>query len=158
MLKSEYGVKQYDPERLQELIVAAVAGPGRKSVAADLRKPYSTFCHELNGQSGYKLGLDTFVHILLLTKDHGVLDYLESLLGRVAYPVPHVEPPDPVDLIELAAKLTKEFSDVMAETAKALADGELTPSEAAQIRKEASELVNVAMEVTLYLERVATQE
>ncbi len=154
MLMSGNGMEQYDPEALLEKVVGAVAGPGRKAVASMLGKAYSTFSNELADQAGYKLGFHTFVRILLITKDLAALDMIEALMGRVAFRLPTGKSGDPVDLMEMGAGLTKEFSKVLAATAKALADGELDATEASDILLDLEDLIKVCVRLQAYLETI----
>ena len=151
MLKTNYGRREYDPEALLEKVVGAVAGPGRKAVAAKLNKGYSTFTNELANQSGYKLGLDAFVRILLFTGDFAALDMIEDLVGRTAFFLPEEGPADPVDLMQMGAGLTREFSKVLSTTAKALEDGELDPQEALDILSDLEDLIKVCVHLRGYL-------
>ncbi|WP_028316669.1 phage regulatory CII family protein [Desulfatibacillum aliphaticivorans] len=143
-----------DFEELMEKVNVIVGIPGTKAVAPLVNKKYSTLRNEISGQGEAKLGLETFVRIVQVTRDFRALDWIEDLLGRVAFLRPTGEPGDPVDLMKFTAQLAFNFSGVMDETAKALDDKKLDGNEAEQILAQLDDLEKTVVQVRFYLESV----
>jgi hypothetical protein len=84
-------------------------------------------------------------HLIPLTKATGcfdALDYIERTLGRVAFTVPALD----TDVSAVAAEVggvAKEFSHLMLEMSKALADGNVQSHEWPAIARECEHLINV---------------
>lgn len=128
------------------------AGGGVPALAKSINVREGTLYNKVNPtMDGHTLNVDEFRAALLQTKDFRPLDELERDCGRIAYKLPDFSKIGDVALLEAYSKIHKEAGDVAANLSQALADGDITIVEAAQIEKEVLEQVAAMME---FLERV----
>jgi len=80
----------------------------------------------------------------MLLQDFGMMDYLESCLGRVAFGLPGA-PECVVDLQGELARTIREFGDVVQVSGEALEDGLISRNEVKRIEREVHELVRQVM-------------
>lgn len=137
---------------LDLLDIAAKSYP-IKALAPDIGKGESTLRNELTQQPGYKLGLMTAFQIISRTGDLKALDRIEALLGRVAFTLPKSESKNMTPLMQLVAKLTKEFSEHMDAIALAMADGKLDKHEIEKCQKELKDLIEACVNLQAYFEQ-----
>jgi transcriptional regulator with XRE-family HTH domain len=85
-----------------------------------------------------RLPASLIVPLTLLTGNTAILDALEARVGRIAIQVPE-DGRSHFDLVISTAKVCREFGEFLSVYSKALADGEVTPRERAEIDREAYE-------------------
>ena len=119
---------------------------GAHSLAPRLGKAGGTLCHEVRppAASSAKLGLRTALDMMALSGDYGPLHVMCAELGHMAVPLPVVDDDGDDDMQALTARLAdvaREFAEVMAASAAALADRRVTDNELAHVERQFSELV-----------------
>lgn len=100
--------------------------------ASHMRKALSAYdeTHPLNAAK--------VVALTHATGNLALVRYFAEACGCVLVALPRVDP-DNVDVLAHSAKAIKEFSDVLQEASKALADGRVSRDEAAAFEKQAAE-------------------
>ena len=118
------------------------ASCGAERLAEVLGKSASTLYHEVSPtyRGGAKLGLRDAVTLSVATGDAQILEAFALEMGRMVVPLVLAEPGTD-GVAALTAKLAREFSDLVAELSKDLADGHVSSNERARIEREASELM-----------------
>jgi len=136
-----------------DLLDIAAKGYPLKALAPEINKGESTLRNELTIQPGYKLGLNTTILILKKTNDLRALDLIEHMFDRVAFNIPDAKPNDMKSLIEMLAKISKEFGENMIETGKAMEDGTITRTEARSCLTELQDLIEACLHLKGYPEQ-----
>jgi len=119
-------------------------GSGVQAMAQRLGKSYESFRKELAPPEGStaKLGLLDSVKMMKRSGDYRIADAIEAELGRFALPLPQL--PDSLPDTGLSAHLvaiSKEFGDVLQETAIRAADGEISDADLAAVTEQWGQLV-----------------
>lgn len=113
---------------------------GAAALALRMGKNATSLQHELLGTGTAKLGLDDAVALSALAGDLRILQAWAGDAGQMLVPLPGL-PDGPVsDCLLLLGNTAKEFSELVAESAKDLADGKINDNELAGIEREASEM------------------
>jgi hypothetical protein len=114
----------------------------------------STLSHEVCPPEGSsaKFGLLDAVKVMEMTKDHRIMHAMATRLGGMFVPLSglDMESPDTVHLAQVA----REFAEVMAEVAPAMADGVITDNELARIEREWGELQRVGGQMLAHFARL----
>ncbi|HOA72744.1 MAG TPA: hypothetical protein PL151_11200 [Phycisphaerae bacterium] len=140
-------------ERSDEVLKRAADKIGVKALAAELKlspalvyKWCQPFDPEDPDSSGTRNPLDRLAQIIELTGDVDLVNWVCHQAGGFFTPNPEVEQGRfRRDLLMGAQGLVKEFSDMLEEVSRAMADdGAITPTEAARIRKHWEVLKRVA--------------
>lgn len=99
-----------------------------------LRKATSQYddAHPLRG--------DLIVPMTMATRNYAIVEHIAEQCGGVFFQMPHVDAAN-LDVIEHAGTAVREFGDVLAASARALADGRVTPEEAADFRNQGNEAI-----------------
>lgn len=142
----EIGHHSHD-EHGQRLTVDRIAE--RMGVQAHrLRKTLSAYddAHPLNAAN--------VVALTHATRNLSLIRYFAEACGCVLVQLPKVSPAN-VDVLEHAGSAAREFSDVLAEAGKALADGRVTRDEALAFRRQADEAITSLATFALLMERKA---
>lgn len=142
----EIGHHSHD-EHGQRLTVDRIAE--RMGVQAHrLRKTLSAYddAHPLN--AAYVVAL---THA---TRNLSLIRYFAEACGCVLVPLPQVRPGH-IDVITHAGSTAREFSDVLAEAGRALADGRVTRDEALTFRRQTDEAITALATFALLMERKA---
>ena len=129
-----------------------------KALCDEIGKAESTLRNELTEQPGYKLGLRTFILILKKTKDLRALDRVEQIMGRVAFPLPRASGPNLAPILRLVGEQAREFGEYMAALGSAIADGRISPGEAAECIREIDETMRAMLELKAHLAQYLSQE
>lgn len=82
------------------------------------------------------LGLKEARSVMLATNNFRILEQFNHDLGFVAVPVPHIENPADMDLLDAHLDWTNEFGETAGAIKQALQDGTLTRDELDKIKKE----------------------
>lgn len=114
---------------------------GTSALAVRLGKSPTTVNHEVRPPVGSsaKLGLIDAQRIMAFSGDHRILHAMAADLGQFCVPLPAL--PEGTGSAEELAKLAKEFADVVAVAASAMADGTVTDNELRAIERQAGEMV-----------------
>lgn len=140
-------------DRSDEVLKQAADKIGVKALAAELKlspalvyKWCQPFDPEDPDSSGTRNPLDRLAQIVELTGDIDLVNWLCRQAGGFYSPNPQVEQGNSRrDLLIGAQGLVKEFSDMLEEVSRAIADdGAIVPHEAARIRKHWEVLKRVA--------------
>lgn len=136
-----------------EVLKAAADRVGVKALAAALKlSPALVYkwCQPFNPAdietSGARNPLDRLLEIARVTEDMEVVNWLCQQRGGFFTPNAHVNPADHrTDLLLGTQQLVKEFSDMLEEVSRSVADdGVIEPDEAARIRQHWETLKRVA--------------
>lgn len=129
---------------LHKLVMRAPSGIDAQTIARMLGWKYPTMMSELSGQPGHKLGVDKLLPLMDVTGSDTPMHFLARELGGAYITLPaYQEGDDPVQQQCLVA--VKEFGELIAACAEALADNDLKPDERAKIRREGHEAVTAIM-------------
>lgn len=143
-------------KRMQEVIdrldIAAKDYP-IKALAPELNKGESTLRNELTEQPGCKLGLTTSLLIMQKTNDLRALDLIEAMFNRVAFVIPPARTGDMRTVVEMLAKISKEFGEHMTEAGKTMEDGTITEAEARSCLTELQDLIEACLHFKGYMEQ-----
>jgi hypothetical protein len=149
-------------ERSDEVLKRAANRVGVKALAAELKlSPALVYkwCQPWDpgdpDSSGARNPLDRLVDIVRLTGEHDVVNWLCYQVGGFFTPNPEVKP-DHMNtaLLHGAQQLVKEFSDMLEEVSRSMADdGAIEPREAARIRRSWETLKRVAEQFVVSSER-----
>ena len=111
---------------------------GASALAVRINKGVSTLCHELRGDGTAKLGLVDAVKLSHLTGSTAIVQAFAAELGGVFMPLaPAAQSGD----IEQLGQAAKEFGELAARYAQAVADGRITRNELVQLEREAIESI-----------------
>ena len=114
----------FQPARLLRLIheMPQRSGVRLEDLAEAAGKSYTTLSREMHpDDKGAKLGLVTFTYISDRAQDFLALDYIESVLGRVAFRLPSAAGLG--ELHQSMAEAARECADVIQQLCADLADG-----------------------------------
>jgi len=150
-------------EIMAQLKIAVLAYP-MKAIAPEIGKEYQTLSNELGHREDFKLGFISALQILSVTQHpHAnqqsraagiqALDKIEEGLGRVAFVIPRAKDTEMQPIMELVAKVSKEFGENMQELATAIQDGKITEQEARDCSKETQDLINACIRLQAFLEQ-----
>ncbi len=129
---------------LHRLVMRAPSGIGAQTIANMLGWRYATMMSELSGQPGHKLGVDKLLPIMDVTGSDAPMHFLASEMGGVFIKLPAFEEgDDPVQQQCMVA--VKEFGELIAACADALADNSINAEERATILREGHEAVTAIM-------------
>ncbi len=140
-------------DRSDEVLKLAVDKIGAKALAAELKlspalvyKWCQPFDAEDPDSSGARNPLDRLAEIVQHTGDMDVVNWLCHQAGGFFTPNPEVDAKKyNTDLLMGTQQLVKEFSDMLEEVSRSIAnDGAITPDEAARIRRHWETLKRVA--------------
>lgn len=114
-------------------------GPG---MALALGKSWETLRKELAGAPGYKFGLRDALKMMRRSGDLRILDAAEAEFGRFALPMPQLagDVPDE-ELAHHLGRLSKEFGDVLTETAQRASDGDISDRDLRAVEEQWGQLV-----------------
>ena len=137
---------------LHHLVMRAPSGIGAQTIADMLGWRYATMMSELSGQPGHKLGVDKLLPLMDVSGSDAPLHFLAREMGGVFIKLPEVrEGDDPVQQQCLVA--VREFGEMIAACADALADNDLKPDERAKILREGHEAVTAIMALLKLVEK-----
>ena len=103
--------------------------PGKaEAVAARIGKSVHTLRHELGEYEGYKLGIQTVLDIMAVTKDPRIPTAIAAELGFTIIQCPHVEDVG-AEFMPYADKTLSEFSGMLSASITSWADRHITPEE-----------------------------
>ncbi|MGE4539054.1 MAG: phage regulatory CII family protein [Desulfovibrio sp.] len=129
---------------LHALVKRAPSGLGAQTVANMLGWRYATMMSELSGQPGHKCDVNKLLPVMDITGSDEPMHFLAREMGGVFIRLPTIEEGDnPVQQQCLIA--VKEFGELIAACAEALADNTIEPDERARILKEGHEAVTAIM-------------
>lgn len=142
----------------------AVRAYGRKAMADDLDKPYSTLSNELEERDWAKMGLRDALSIwdLCLQPDapeqaqiaaEKALDLIDEGFGRIAYTIPETNH-GMTQTMHLMAEMSKQFAENLDALAEAIRDGQWSTKEANDCLKENRDLIRVCLQVEGFLHRL----
>lgn len=139
-------------ERSDEVLKRAANTIGVKALAAELKlSPALVYkwCQPWDADdpdsSGARNPLDRVVDIVRVTGDQEVVNWICHQADGFFTPNPSTEAKSPTDLLVGAQQLVKEFSDMLEEVSRSVAnDGAITPDEALKIRRHWETLKRVA--------------
>lgn len=117
---------------------------GAHALAARIDKPGSTFAHELAGAGGAKLGLKTALQMSTRTGDMRILNAFAAECGAMVLPLPVLSIDAGDDALQMMGDMAREFADVAVAYSAALADGNVTANELANLGRQWGELEVVA--------------
>lgn len=113
---------------LRQLVLSAPNGLPAKALAGLLRRDYNTLLAEVGERSGHKAGVELLLPVMDMTGSCLPLDVMAEAMGGFFVHMPEVEG----DCAALAAQClasVREFGNLMASVADALADGLITKEE-----------------------------
>jgi hypothetical protein len=140
----------------EEYLGGTRAGGGVPALAKLLRMREGTLYNQVNPNSeGHCVNVDTFRAMLLATKDYRALDELERDCGRAAFKLPDFSKVGDTALLEICARMTKEYGDIGGKLSEALQSGDISHAEAAGLKKEAIEMIAVITEFVARVEGIA---
>lgn len=120
---------------------------GAAALARMLNKDQSTLARELRGDPGSKLGLETAVHLTVLTKDPRILSAFASMAGYMLVPLPSAASTAAgAESMEHLARMATEFGDVARVFSQSMADGVVSDNELADMRHEVGQLMVAAQD------------
>ncbi|UJX40403.1 transcriptional regulator [Desulfovibrio sp. JY] len=129
---------------LHALVKRAPSGIGAQTIANMLGWHYPTMMSELSGQPGHKCGVDRLLPVMDITDSDEPLHFLAREMGGVFVRLPSIDDgDDPVQQQCLVA--VREFGELIAACADALADNTIKPDERIRIRREGYEAVAAIM-------------
>lgn len=129
---------------LHQIVLRAPSGIDARSIADLIHVNYQTMMSELSGQPGHKCGVDRLLPLMAVTGSDAPMQFLARELGGVFIRLPEVCG-DVAPVQRQCMVAIKEFGELMAACAEALADGVLEPHEQAKIRKVGHEAVTAIM-------------
>jgi len=157
-----------DKNEILNQVKIAVMGYPMKAMADELDKAYSTLSNELDHRDTAKLGFLTALGILAKSQGAGApsqsryagikaVDLIEAGFGRVAFELPKAIPTDPRPIMQMAAKLSKEFGEAVQELASCIdpespGGGRTIAEEAERCLKEIGDLVKACIELQGYFQ------
>ena len=157
-------MKKKHPKNTEILnqIVIAVRAYGRKAMAEDLDKAYSTLSNELEERDWAKLGLRDALRIIGLCLDKDApemskmaatqaLDLVDDQFNRIGYTIPDGVNNGMVHTMHLMSKLSKEFSESISALASAIEDTCMTNEEVKRCLAENRDLIRVCLQVEHFL-------
>lgn len=113
-----------------------------------LRKTLSAY------DEAHPLNAALVVALTHATKNLSLVRYFAEACGCVLVELPKVNPAN-LDVLEQAGSAAREFSDVLAEAGKALADGRVSRDEALAFRRQTDEAITALATFALLMERKA---
>lgn len=142
-------------EYILDLIDIAAKKYPIKKLASEIDKRPNTLRNELNQNlDDYKLGFTTAIKIMQITGDLTAIDKIEEGFNRIAFSLPDPDPKNIVKLMELVARLSKEFGETVLEMTNAMHDGAVTAKEAEKSLVELMDLIRACVDLKAYLERL----
>ena len=160
--------REYKPKNTEIMnqIVIAVRSYGRKSMADNLDKAYSTLANELEERDWAKLGLRDALKIIGMCLGQDApemarmaatraLDLIDDQFNRIGYTIPDKVNGDMTHTMHLMSQLSKEFGDSIKSLADAISDGCFHPKEIAECLSENRDLMKVCLQVEHYLREMA---
>ncbi len=136
-----------------EVLKEAIEKVGVKAVATELKLSAALvykWCQPWEPDdpdaSGARNPLDRLAEILRITQDPGPVNWLCHQAGGFFTPNPPIDARDlGTELLKSTQQLVKEFSDMLEEVSRAVAnDGAIEPAEAVRIRRDWETLKRVA--------------
>lgn len=137
--------------------IKALATDIRSDTKAAESKAESTLRGELNRTEGAKLSLQTALQVLFYTGDYSALDAIEKMFGRVAFDIPRAGDQAAVELLEAVAGISKEYAEVLDESAKAVHDGEISKQEALDIINETEDVIVKCLKLQASMRAVVSE-
>lgn len=153
-----------DKQEVMNQIVIAVRAYGRKAMANDLNKAYSTLSNELEERDWGKLGLRDAMTILELCLDpsapeqsrvaaYKALDMIDAGFNRIAYNIPPTNH-STTKTLRLVSKFMKESSENFGALADAMDDNEWQKHEVERCLKENRDVMQACLEIEYHLNHV----
>ncbi|WP_027185626.1 phage regulatory CII family protein [Desulfovibrio inopinatus] len=138
---------------LHHLVMRAPSGIGAQRIASMMGWKYATMMSELSGQPGHKCGVERLLPIMDVTDSDEPLHFLAHERGGVFVKLPtYSEDESPIQQQCLVA--VKEFGELIATCAEALADMKLEKDERDRITREGHEAVTAIMGLLKLVEDV----
>ena len=103
-------------------------------------KSDSSLYKAANPMENHRLHLENLPILIKETGDFAILNEIEALFGRVAFAMPRARA-DLKKVVDEQCRAIKEFSEYLAEVAKASADGHISIAEFADIEKECGQAI-----------------
>lgn len=119
-------------------------------IAAQMNKSDSLIYKMLEGE--HAPSITQVVDFADLTGGHHLMRWLGRMTRHFVAPIPRMESTPEVEL----PSMLHEFGDMLASVNAAIADGRITPQEAARVRDEGEQLIAAVYGVILATERRAT--
>lgn len=113
---------------------------GAVALAPLMGKNAATLSHEVNPNYGSaKLGLEDAIKLSVLTEDLRIASAFAAQAGCMLLPLPKGERSG--DAFKVLARMSREFSEMVAGVTEAVADGRTSSNELGEVEREAGELV-----------------
>jgi len=130
---------------LHKLVMHAPSGIRSESIADMLGWRYATMMSELSGQPGHKLGADKLLPLMDVTDSDTPLHFLARERDGVFIKLPPTNAGDLGPVQQQCLVAVREFGELIATTAAALMDDNLSSGERADIVREGHEAVTAIM-------------
>ncbi len=130
---------------LHQLVLRAPSRIGAQTIARMLGWKYATMMSELSGQPGHKCGVDRLLPVMDVTDSDEPLHFLAQERGGVFIKLPAWTGEEVAPVQQQCLVAVREFGELIAACAEALASNSLEPDERTRIRREGHEAVTAIM-------------
>ena len=114
---------------------------GGEALALRMKKNPTTLSHELRGQGSAKLGLEDAAAMTALSGDLRILEAWNAEHGLVVIHMPQLVDGPASGCLEKLSQTAREFSELVAEVAGGVGDGNLSDNELARIEREGADVL-----------------
>jgi len=136
-------------------MVMGYAG-GIEELATKMRMSKTVLYNQANlNMPSHVPSIKTLRAAMMITKNYSCLDVMERENGRAAFKLPDFSKGGDSALLEVWGRMAKEYGDIGGKLSAALESGDISHAEAAELEKEALEMISVISEFVARVKGIA---